>query len=247
MSSHHNLHIYGISHIIYSADNLKSAEKIFLNLGYILKNEEYDSMNASAKEEFISGEMATSSDMLLMEHPQLPDVEIKRENIKSKIDTSSAYSFYFKDEKNAIGYLPKLFDRSLVSNSSLENNLNIFIKCNDIQKALSFWKELKMNINFVDHSIANIKIKNVLSRKKTNLILYSAKSQDSLTWLDQKGLVCLSFLCADVAVLHDRFKKLNYYVGEIFQIYPFGRGILVFFVRNFSGEVYEFISPVKSE
>ena len=62
-------------------------------------------------------------------------------------------------------------------------------------------------------------------------------------WLNQNNTVCISFICDNVVKVRECLLQRGFYAGNIFKIKPFERKIKGFFMRNFTGEIYEFISP----
>jgi len=65
------------------------------------------------------------------------------------------------------------------------------------------------------------------------------------SYLDGSGIVCLSFFCRDADRLRLRLKEAGYFVGDCFNLAPFQNPLRIFFARNVSGEIYEFLSVVR--
>ncbi len=62
------------------------------------------------------------------------------------------------------------------------------------------------------------------------------------TTLDQPGWVCLSLLCTNADRLREHLVGAGFAPGKCFTVAPFGQPLRVFFLRNRSGELYEFLS-----
>jgi len=122
------------------------------------------------------------------------------------------------------------------------NSFNLFIQCDNIIGVISFWKLFGISVIKLSGDLYLCVIRNVFSKKQIN-ILYYRVSKCIPAWLDQSGVVCLSLLCADVVHTQKYLIKMQYSVGDVFEISPFGKKLKAFFMKSNSGDLYEFVSP----
>ena len=234
-------YIYGVSHVVYSTDELEESMNLFVDVGYGLKGKKEHSSNAPEKEAFLSGPMAETSDMILMSNDIFPDIEVKKENRISDLKTSSNYDYYVNYKGNTIGEFPAILkDLDMVA---VTDSFNLFVQCQDPEKATALWKLFGMSVTTISDNLVLLTVGNLLSKKKTN-IFYLRSNKVLSSWLDQSNVVCLSFLCSDIASTRYALAEMKYRVGDMFNISPFRKDLNVFFMRNNSGELYEFIAPV---
>jgi hypothetical protein len=224
--------IYGVSHIVHSTENLDDAESNFIRLGYSRKSENIGSLNPPQKSPFISGNMSEKSDILLMSKTGYPDIEVKSESGYKNAIGESAFESFYDDKYN------------ICTDINNVNPIAIYIKCNDIERAASLWSNFGFTINrHKNKSLLDVEIKNRVLGKKASLLYVNHHKNPEKTWLNQNNTVCLSFVCDSVEKVRDCLLEKGYYAGNIFKIKPFERKIKGFFMRNYTGEIYEFISP----
>ncbi len=224
--------IFGISHIVHSTENLGEAESNFISLGYSRKSENIGALNPLQKSPFISGNMSEKSDILLMSKTGYPDIEVKREAGSSNAIGESVFQSFYDD------------NYEICTNIDNVNPIAIYIKCNDIEKAASLWRNFGFTINRPKKKyLLEVEIKNRVLGKKVSLLYVNHHKKPEEMWLNQNNTVCISFLCENIVKVRNCLIEGGYYAGNIFQIKPFKRKIKGFFMRNHTGELYEFISP----
>ena len=225
--------IYGVSHIVHSTDSLYESESYFNKIGYSLKFKTIGSVNALQKSSFIFGSMSEKADILLMSKKGYPDVEIKSEVNNRNIISKSAFETFYEENYTPDMHFPKD-----------DKPTKIYIRCNNTMNATNIWSKLGFNIDkILSNNYLKVDIKNSISNNKVSLLYINSKEKELKTWLNQNNTVCISFICDDVEKVRSYLLKNNYSVGDVFIMTPFNRKIKVFFVRNYTGEIYEFISP----
>jgi hypothetical protein len=109
-------------------------------------------------------------------------------------------------------------------------------------EALKLWEFLGQIPN-VEDDWAKIHIKKTLVGQSLSLYFVAQTNQRPRTWLNQQGIVCISLLCNDAEQFCSELKMQNFEVGACFELQPFDRKLKIFFMRNCTGEIYEFLSP----
>jgi hypothetical protein len=243
--------ILGVSQIVWSGSDINYLEEKLNNYSYKLKFESINSPNAEAKKPFIFGEMPETADVKLMvSENHWPPIELVKENylFESNRNLSepvfSAYLNSLSSSENLIPIKGIRIDSNIINDTwRKEDKFVIYIDSSDLEENLKFWKILEQKIITLKSTFALVEIKKTIIGSGITIIYEKSKEMKSRNYINQKGIVCISFFCSGIERLNILFKENKFETGEIFQLSPFGRLLKIFFVQNKSGELYEFISP----
>lgn len=117
----------------------------------------------------------------------------------------------------------------------------ILVYCRRLEECLPLWHALGFDVRR-QFGAATVHVRGPRSGQSTSVFLIETGLDYPQSALDQTGIVCLSFLCKDVRRLRQRLVARDVTAGECFTLAPLGRSLTIFFVRNATGEIYEFLS-----
>jgi hypothetical protein len=118
----------------------------------------------------------------------------------------------------------------------------LYIPCSNLKDAVDLWEFIGLT-PYIENDLARVRIEKTLVGQSLSLYFIPQVCHKSKMWLNQQGIVCTSFLCNDAKKIRNELKSKKYEVGECFKLKPFDRTLNIFFMRNHSGEIYEFLSP----
>ena len=110
------------------------------------------------------------------------------------------------------------------------------------EETLPLWRLLGVEPERAAGGLTRLSVRGIRSSQRLHVYLRADRSAPGVAHLNDGGVVCLSFFCRDADRLRDALASAGYDAGECFDIQPFEAPLRIFFMRNASGEIYEFLS-----
>jgi hypothetical protein len=231
---------------------MAQAKKALVSLGYKDYATCENEPNPWQKAPFVSGELASGfSAHLMTSKSRLPSFELLQESsgIPPGDLGPSAFQAIVSDgnqqSDTTFATTAVAEGISAVGNSDevvAATHLFVQVAVNNIEASVSFWQDLGYQPELQTNGEVQVHVKGGLAGASLDLVFRQTDTRHT-TWLNQRGLVCISFLCLNLLDLREQLVSLGHTPGEYFRAVPFGRPILVFFVKGPNGEIYEFLSP----
>lgn len=247
--------ILGVSHVVVGVADLDAAQRFLNSIGYFLHGSVDAEANDVAKSPFVSGPLAPTFAMRLMVGPSgYAPLELLHEHRADpgsrKVDArfeAVLGSWAGECAPDAFDHL----DSTPAPFSGLRQRFDgggpagvggLVMRCRDLGACLPLWETLGIPHVAITPRIARINIRGALPSNRLTLYAIADGVERAAGYLDRDGVVCLSLWCSDADRLHAELRARGYVPGDCFTAAPMGRDLRVFFMRNASGEVYEFIS-----
>ena len=222
--------LFGLSHLVVAEGDHDAETARMTSLGWRVAIDMTGSDNPAAKRPFVAGSMAPTHRMrLLVGPPKSPAFELLAEGRPNRIGGSPAF--------HLAGCSGELNDWDCTLPVTID------VRARRVSDAAALWLALDLPPKETD-SGAELLVGGSLAGAPLRLRLIEDAEAGAPTWLNQRGLVCLSFFCSDVRPLHRRDVTAGFETGDFFSVAPLGRPLHVFFVRGGAGEIYEFLSPM---
>ena len=233
-----------VSHVVLGNYFDKKNLKHLKSIGYKKHGSEVVVKNYGGKNDFIYGKMAETSTLTLMKSKSiLPPVEIiKENNLNSSLhkltDESAFIGIVGKniDDKQLDKIVRKKINHDLKNSiinythqKDLLNTLQVIVCCTDPNISTELWKILGISYEIKKKNISIVTFHKTAFGPQLNIWYTKVKNWNYLTWLNQTGIVCLSFFCRDVYKLHSKLQKFGFMVGDFFEISPFNKKLKNFF------------------
>jgi hypothetical protein len=225
--------VLGVSHLVLAQIDFDAVEGMLAAQGWRRLVDLPTCDNAEGKAPFVAAPMSAASAMrLLAGPPGLPAVELIAEGDGRRAAAAQpAFSWRYGGEPPAA-------------------TATVTVECRGgtREAALRLWRDIGLDAAEDGDGAATITIPRTLVGAGATLRLVESPEAAHPTWLDQSGLVCVSFFVTAAEPLRRLLEERGYEVGEMFTVAPLGRPMDVFFVRGAAGELYEFLSsrPHKS-
>lgn len=222
--------ILGISHLVVSSQNIDATVAGLSRQGYTINGARDDMPNMEPKQAFISNDMPrTTTVRLLVSNGKSPAVEVVRENGPD-------------NQELAVGTPPF----SAADKPATDPHI-VTVRTPDPLLSLSMWRTIGIQPTEAADGTNNIFFQGGFTTPAFQLsFIHDPEMVAGPRWLNQDGMVCVSFLCRDVDALNTLLEDKGYEVSPCFDLTPFDRSFRLFFVRNKSGEIYEFLTPRRS-
>ena len=222
--------ILGVSHLVISTADLDRTVEQMRAFGYALHGTRDDVPNMPEKAAFLKGKMpATTSMRLMVSERSLPAIELIRENTKNTCICA----------KGAPGFEPSFEDAGDI--------LTITVPTRRLDDAIMLWNKLNVKPDWGADGEATIHFKPNLAGPGLKLrYLVMHDTEDNPTWLDQEGMVCVSFFARNTETIQAHLVEDGYEVSTCFDLVPLDRSYRLCFVRNKTGEIYEFLTPQRT-
>jgi hypothetical protein len=241
--------ILGISHVVAGVKDLDAAELFLAGKGFRPYGERAFGVNPFEKAPYVKGALDTRAGefamRLMVSKSGTPPVELLSESLAASglVPQENAFeavlnSFELKDLKpSGMAGFWEPVSAGLTGPVSA-----LIVRCRELENTLFFWRLLGFDCQPLDGKSAVIKVRAFTSRHVTPVYFMEEPGRGGVSWLNNEGVVCLSFLCKDAVGLREYFIKRGFEPGGYFYLSPFGRRICIFFIRNRGGELYEFLS-----
>ncbi len=246
----------GVSHLVLGCRDLGAAEDFLRGYDYRRQGAVSGAPNPVQKAKFVAGSLAPSFDMRLMVSTTgSPAVELLRENSGAAAAGESRML-----EAVLAGPTTSASDDEVIR--AIEDNtpppfpgfrladdvrgeakiIGVVVRCSDLAAALGLWALLGYHPARLGSRLARIRIESVVPTGRLAVYFVEDRRSPAAASLDHQGLVCLSLFCREASALASAFATEGYLVSECFELQPFAERFQVVFVRNGSGEIYEFLS-----
>lgn len=246
--------ILGISHIVLGVKDFQEGEEFVSKYGYLQYGEKTTLLNPTAKSPFLRGTAEQSCSLKLMTGlSKTPPIELLCESVYHQIDNQVFEAILGNEKDKGPQEMLEVFKqkepanqygfREIKSGSAEKSGIMAaLVHCNSLSNDLVLWELLGLKPFLIDKNTAYVKIKSLMSDFHTILYFVADSLKKTKMYLNQGGIVCLSFLCKDSDSLREALKDNGYFTGDCFTFTPFKQPLRIFFARNTSGEIYEFIS-----
>lgn len=213
--------IFGVSHLVLAVKEIQEGEKLLSPLGYQPYGEIPKAANPKEKAPFIFNTLSDTFSIKLLVHPKgYSSIELLMERNDENhevVKKSPCFEFQFEP-------------------------FRLLVHCSDLERTLPFWRALGFQPEYVEPNGASVKIGGVMPSHRLEVRFIVDREEETKDYLNQRGFVCLSFLCQDVWRVRKVLEKKGYLVSDCFSLKPFETPFQIFFARNHNGEIYEFLS-----
>ena len=258
--------ILGGSHLVFGAKEISKGCTLFSNFSYLLYGEMSRGRDPKAKEIFLHNKDIPNYEMQLMhtdlpllpievlnehtEYYQVPkgempiyegiigdlhDVDIKKE---AQLAVAVKNIAIVQSKRIPVGCF------ELDPKPGVKGIIGLLIRCCDMKKSIEFWEKLGFNPLWQGNDFAYIKLKSLLSRRFIYIFFLATAKSSVEMFLNQEGIVCLSFFCKNADRLNRLFRDQGIVVGDCYDFRPFNQLLRIFFMKGPSGELYEFLSVI---
>lgn len=257
----HPEEILGVSHLVLAVHDLEAPESFLHGHGYSKYGEVRLLPNPVAKAPFVFETLASSFSMkLLISKARRPPIELLSENQSGTNGSFHGESCFEavlgengdKGVDAVLNAVERGFPASIKGFRVLgacarsAGVAGLIIYSRDLALTLSLWNLLGFREEVVCPGVLRLKIPGFVGGSSELPVYFSEDpSKPEGSYLDGSGIVCLSFFCRDADRLRLRLKEAGYFVGDCFNLAPFQNPLRIFFARNVSGEIYEFLSVVR--
>lgn len=218
--------LLGVSHLVLSSAQPDEEVRALANHGFELLHARDDVPNKAAKAPFLCGELPETTTMRMVKSiRQLPLIEIVRENTGTSDEAGFA--------SGSAGFELDLGHPDTAS---------VTIRCKDTERASDIWRCIGIEGISADANGHVVDFTGNAICSGLTLRYVADESEDTPTFLNHPGLVCVAFLCRDADALRARLDANGYAVGQCFDLTPVETKLRLFLMRNRSGEIYEFLS-----
>ena len=238
--------ILGVSHLVLSVDEMAEATGRFEEIGYREHGSNEVCPNPPEKAPFIDGPIAASVALkLLVVDKGLPAIELIREPRRSSRPAAfepllSTKPLAHSGDEAAGGHRGAIA-RSL-SGAGDPATAALILHCPSWDETLPLWRALGFDEETIDEQTVHVVVPSLRRGNELNVYLVRDREESTACHLNDGGFVCLSLFCKDADRLRSELADAGHDVGECFDLDPFGSSLRIFFMRNRSGEIYEFLS-----
>lgn len=244
--------ILGASHIVFSVSDVAEEGRRLVSQGYDEHGANAAVPNPAAKAPFISGPIAGAAAMRLM------------------VSAAGAPALELTCEPHA-GGAPRFFEAVLAEelrcgpeevlaalssepieglpgfrrSASAKQPVGVgalVLHARSEDEALPLWQLLGVEPERVGDDLSLLAVRGIRSSQRLHVYLRADRREPGVGHLNDGGVVCLSFFCKNADQLREAIASEGLEVGECFDIQPFEAPLRIFFMRNASGEIYEFLS-----
>jgi hypothetical protein len=243
--------ILGTSHIVYAVRDVAKAGRRLAGNGYAEHGSNAASPNPPAKAPFIAGPLADTAEMNLVVsaagapalemtcEPASPGAPIFFEAVLSEEPLCDPAIVRAALEEDPPEGLPGFRRPASVARATGVGAL-VLHACSE-EATLGLWRTLGVEPEKAD-GMLRLRVRGIRSSQRLHVYLRADRREAGIAHLNDGGVVCLSFFCKDADSLREALMRAGYEVGDCFDITPFDAPLRVFFMRNVSGEIYEFLS-----
>jgi len=244
--------LLGVSHLVLSVHEPSASWPILEALGYGEHDANESCPNPPAKVPFLSGPLLDTCAMRLMVPANgSPAIEVLQgakssptqphfEGVLSEQPSASP-----EEVRNALADNHEAVLPGLGCPSSAEGKRGVgalLIHVDALEAALPLWRTLGYPEQDFDSRAQKVAIRGLRASNRLDLYFVDDRKKAARGHLDAIGIVCLSLFCKNADRLQAALSDRGYEVGDCFTLTPFGTALRVFFMRNTTGEIYEFLS-----
>jgi len=248
--------LLGVSHLVLSVSEPSVSGPALEALGYGEHEANESCQNPREKAPFLSGPLHDTCAMRLMVPANgSPAIEVLGSSKASaahphfEVVLSEQHGAEPEEIRNVLSEDREIVVPGLSRPRGAEGKLGtgaLLIHVNEIDAALPLWKTLGCAQEPFDSGMRKVSIRGLRASNRLGLFFVNDRENAEAGYLDGVGLVCLSLFCKDADRLRATLHDCGYEVGDCFTLAPFRTSLRVFFMRNTSGEIYEFLSIANS-
>ena len=248
--------LLGVSHLVLSVSEPSTSEPVLEALGYGEHEANESCQNPREKAPFLSGPLHDTCAMRLMVPANgSPAIEVLRGSKASaaqshfEVVLSERPGAEPEEIRNVLSEDREVVVPGLSRPRGVEGKLGtgaLLIHVDAFEAALSLWRTLGCAEQPFDSSMRKIAIRGLRASNRLDLYFVDDREKAEAGQLDGIGVVCLSLFCRDADRLRATLFDRGYEVGDCFTLTPFGTSLRIFFMRNTTGEIYEFLSIANS-
>lgn len=232
--------VSGLSHIVFSCEDLKQAAVYFAELGYHQLGEA-SGANPRAKAPFFCGALPESYEMQLFARNGYPPAELLHDLAPEPRAAGLADTYELHLGNQVVAGACQIGSHQWLQGqpAGVADSFIILQSPNPAQTA-EFWRNFDVPIRQTENGTV-VEIRKSIVGASVDLIIV-ANAEICPSSLNSIGISCLSFFVFSPNRVRESLLDSDCEVGELFSLSPFGRPLEIFFVRNATGELYEFIS-----
>jgi len=230
--------ILQILHLTISTIHFDNVIENLIKLGYELKLIENQQKNLLIKKNLMTGFSAYHKLALLESNKNFNIEIVQYEEINMKTQTFLSPKFQ-NSLINSHEFLDKLEnkdEKNYLENSGHFEFTKIEISTQNIEKSKNFWKKLGF-LQSENDSILNFN--SLIDNKIYNIELIE---KPSTTFLNDHGITCIAFLTNSIISEKKSLDDDGYFTTDIELLDVGNNRFAIFFCKNHSGEIVEFIS-----
>lgn len=250
----HPLEIVGISHVVIGVPVVERVEHDLVAYGYARHGSIDGGENPSAKAPFVAGPLARGFSMrLLVSALASPPVELLKEDDGESVpfDVAPSEAVLAEAPRPPLSQVLRALDsphaviapglRTLTPKARPQGVAAVIVRSGDVAATLALWRVLGLEPVAVGSEFFTAAVGGATASSRMDL--YVRRGVPGRGYLNQVGLVCLSFWCRNLDRLQTRLGHMGCDLSEPFSIDPFGRPLRGVFARAAGGEIYEFLVP----
>ena len=248
--------LLGVSHLVLSVREPLAPGPILEALGYGEDAANESCPNPAAKTPFLSGPLHDTCAMRLMVPANgSPAIEVLRSSKASATQPhfegvlSEQPGASVEEVRDALAADHEAVLPGLVCPAGAEGKRGIgalLIHVDSLEGALPLWRALGYPEQDFDSRAQKVAVRGLRASNRLDLYFVDDRKRAERGHLDATGIVCLSLFCKNADQLQAALSDRGYEVGKCFTLAPFGTALRIFFMRNTTGEIYEFLSIANS-
>ena len=245
----------GISHIVMGVNSIDDGEARLLHQGFTKSHRRDAVENPVQKMPFAASPLSTHHDIGLYNPRTVgPTIELVHPTGGApQLAPTSAMSLFLSDapiadkptleqaftEFATFPELPGLyFDPAGASRIPQA----VAIHVHDLAGAHAFWDIIGVSASVIDGKAMALDIRGILPKGSLKVFVLENQAMPPASHLDGNGIACLALLCKDAHALHKNYDAAGFEDSEMLAFAPFNHDLDIFFVRNNTHEMYEFVS-----
>ncbi len=252
----HAREVVGISHVVIGVGGVEETERALHAYGYVTRGAIEGGENPAAKAPFVTGQLLPAFSMrLLVSALASPPLELLTEDggrpaarpaasdaiLAATLQPSVARVLEALQSPEAV-IAPGL--RTVTPAIRPQGVAAVAVRSADVDASLALWRVLGLDPAAAGPGIFTAAVAGPTASSR--VALYLDRGAPGPGYLNQAGMVCLSFWCRNVDRLRRMLEPIGCELGEPFSIAPFGRPLRGIFARAAGGEVYEFLVPERA-
>ena len=252
--------LLGVSHLVLATRDLDAAERFLCGVGHATYGA-FQAPNPLPKAGFVAGPLAPNFSMkLIVSRSGTPGIELLREDDADAYDPLGTPPFEALLASDGAltsvevletlarhDNVPFVGFRQVGKPSRTMGVAALVVHSPALETTLPLWRALGYEPRLLNQTLAHVTVRGATPSGHLELFIVADRPRPTTGYLNQAGTVCLSLFCHDADDLSARLSAAGYVSQGCFTITPFTRTLRICFVRNTSGEVYEFLSLLGRE
>lgn len=249
----------GISHIVMGVNSIDDGEARLMHQGFTKSHRRNAVENPVQKMPFAAPPLSTHHDIGLYNPGTVgPTIELVHPTGgASQLTPTSAVSLFLSDTQiadkpalerafTAFVTFPELPGIYFDPTDASRKPQAAVIHVHDLASAHSFWDIIGVPASVIDGKTMALDIRGILPKGSLKVFVIEDRAAPPSSHLDGSGIACLALLCKDAHALRETYDTAGFEVSEMLTFAPFNHGLDIFFVRNKTHEMYEFVSITRA-